>query len=100
MPHNAAFHESLHCLLSQNGSSEKEIQYVLEVITSDPLLYTMYHPDFIIYIFMENSIGLEKNIGITHVFPCINICRVPRMLFEHEADRPSVQTSSEGPGKC
>ena len=41
-----------------------------------------------------------KNIGITHVFSCINICRVPRMLFEHEADRPSVQTSSEGPGKC
>ena len=39
-------------------------------------------------------------IGITHVFSCINICRVPRMLFEHEADRPSVQTSSEGPGKC
>ena len=30
-------------------------------------------------------------IGITHVFSCINICRVPRMLFEHEADRPSVQ---------
>ena len=41
-----------------------------------------------------------NNIGITHVFSCINICRVPRMLFEHEADRPSVQTSSEGPGKC
>ena len=27
-------------------------------------------------------------------------CRVLRMLFEHEAVRPSVQTSSEGPGKC
>ena len=26
------------------------------------------------------------NIGITHVFSCINICRVPRMLFELEAD--------------
>ena len=26
-------------------------------------------------------------IGITHVFSSINICRVPRMLFEHEADR-------------
>ena len=33
-------------------------------------------------------------------FSCINICRVPRMLFEQEADRPSAQTSSEGPGKC
>ena len=42
----------------------------------------------------------EDNIGITHIFSCINICRVPRMLFEHEADRQSVQTSSEGPGKC
>ena len=40
------------------------------------------------------------NIGITHVFSCINICRVPRKLFEHEAARPSVQTSSKGPGKC
>ena len=29
-----------------------------------------------------------NNIGITHVFSCINICRV---LFEHEADRLSVQ---------
>ena len=40
------------------------------------------------------------NIGITHAFSCINICRVPRKLFEHEADRPSIQTSPEGPGKC
>ena len=30
-------------------------------------------------------------IGITHSFSCINICRVPRMLFEHEAVRSSVQ---------
>ena len=36
-------------------------------------------------------------IGITHVFSCINICRVPRKLFEREAVRPSVQTSSEDP---
>ena len=33
-------------------------------------------------------------------FSCINICRVPRKLDEHEAVRPSVQTSHEGPGKC
>ena len=37
------------------------------------------------------------NIGITHVFLCINICRVPRMLFEHEADRPSVQHHPKDP---
>ena len=41
-----------------------------------------------------------SNIGITHVFSCSYICRVPRKLFEHKAIRPSVQISSEGPGKC
>ena len=30
-------------------------------------------------------------------FSCINICWVPRKLFEHEAVRPSVQTLSEDP---
>ena len=40
---------------------------------------------------------LYDNIGITHVFSCINICRVPRMLFEHEADRPSVQHHQRDP---
>ena len=33
---------------------------------------------------------LSKAIWITHVFSCINICWVPRKLFEHEAVRPSV----------
>ena len=37
---------------------------------------------------------------ITHVFLCINSCGVLRKLFEHEVDRPSIQTSPEGPGKC
>ena len=27
MPHNAAFHQGLHCLPRQNRSSEKKIQY-------------------------------------------------------------------------
>ena len=40
-----------------------------------------------------------ENIGITHVFSCINICRVHRKLFEHEGVRLSVQTSTEGPCK-
>ena len=26
-PHNAAFHQGIHCSLSQNRSSEKEIKY-------------------------------------------------------------------------
>ena len=30
-------------------------------------------------------------------FSCINICRVLRMLFEHEADRPSVQHHPRDP---
>ena len=83
----------------------------------------MDHPDLAVSNFLENSNGLKRvtitaaaihhllliqvgqmpiidNIGITHVFSCINICRVPRKVFEHEVDRPSAQTSPEGPGKC
>ena len=62
------------------------------------------------FFFFVNNKGIDQpsqphslnsiNIGITHVFSCINICRVPRMPFEHEADRPSVQKSSEGLSKC
>ena len=33
MPHNAAFHSGLFCLLRQNRFSEKEIQYDWENIT-------------------------------------------------------------------
>ena len=29
MPHDAAFHQALHCLLRQNKSSVKEIQYFI-----------------------------------------------------------------------
>ena len=43
-----------------------------------------------IHVLFEHGSELE-NMGIKHVFSCINICRVQRMLFEHEADRPSVQ---------
>ena len=50
--------------------------------------------------FYALSIKGPLNIGITHVFSGINICQVPRKLFEHEAVRPSVQTSSKGPDKC
>ena len=32
------------------------------------------------------------NIGITHVFSCVNICWVPRKLFEHEAVNAMKQT--------
>ena len=60
MPQYAAFHQGLHCLLRQNQSSEKNKQYLLEIMTCDPSVYTMDHPDFIICSFMENSIGLKR----------------------------------------
>ena len=44
MLYKAAFHQVLHCLLKQNQSSENEI-YVLEIITCNPSIYTMDHPD-------------------------------------------------------
>ena len=37
MLHNAAFYQGLHCLLRQNRSSEKEIQYLLDNIICEPL---------------------------------------------------------------
>ena len=43
---------------------------------------------------------IKRNVGIIHVFACIKICRVSRKLFELEAARPRVQTSSKRPGEC
>ena len=60
MPHKAAFHQRLHCLLQQDQSSEKEIQYVLEIMTCNPLIYTMHNPDFIICSLVENFFGLKR----------------------------------------
>ena len=48
MPLNTAFHKGLHCLLRQKLSSENEIQFNLEIITCNPLIYTMDHPKFIV----------------------------------------------------
>ena len=41
-----------------------------------------------------------KNDDHTFLFHCINICRVPRKMFEHSALRSCVQTTSSGPVKC
>ena len=38
------FHLGLYCLLRQKRSSEKEIQYYLEIISFDHSIYTMDHP--------------------------------------------------------
>ena len=47
--HNAVFHQCLHCLLRQNRTSEKEIQYFC--------VTPQYGPFFC---FMENSIGPKR----------------------------------------
>ena len=60
MPHEAAFHQGLHCLLGQNVSSEKEIIFGWEIITFDPSMYTLDHSDFILSSFMENSISHKR----------------------------------------
>ena len=39
------------------------------------------------HLFVHAQLQNSVNIGITHVFSCINICWVPRKLFEHEAVR-------------
>ena len=50
----------LHCLLRQNLSSEKEIQYFFEIITCIPSIYIMDHPVFILCSCMESSIELKR----------------------------------------
>ena len=60
MPHCAAFHHSLHCLLRQNGCSKKEKQYFGDIMTCDPSIYTMDHHIYIVCNFMEKSIGLKR----------------------------------------
>ena len=72
MLQNAAFHQGMQCLLTQNQSLEKEIQCFLEDINCDSSIYTIDHPDFIVCNFMEYSIGLkrvERNVS-TYLFCC------------------------------
>ena len=57
MPKNAAFHQGLHCLLRQKQSSEKEMQFYLEITTCDPLMCTMDLPKFIVSIKKEEFIS-------------------------------------------
>ena len=44
IPHNAELYQVLHCLLEQNWSSDKEIEYLLEIISCNPSIYRMAHP--------------------------------------------------------
>ena len=56
MPHNAAFHHGLHCLLRQI-ISVKRIQYHLEIITFDPSVYTMDDRQLIVSNHKEETIS-------------------------------------------
>ena len=46
------------------------------------------HSNLFVHAQLQNSV----DIGITHVFSCINICWVLRKLFEHEAVNAMKQT--------
>ena len=49
---------------------------------------------------VQSDRPLDRTLGITHVFSCINICLVQRKVFEHDADTPSARRSPKGSGKC
>ena len=64
MLHYAAFHQNLYCSPRQKRSSEKELQFYLEIITCDSLIYTMDHSKFIISDQMKNPLvhkGLKNS---------------------------------------
>ena len=50
------------CTVCQNkiDLQRKKHNMFLEIITCDPSVYTMDHPDFIVCWLMENSIGLKR----------------------------------------
>ena len=63
MPHYAAFHQGLHCLLLKtNQPSEKEFFFFFlggggggeGIITCNPPIYTMDHTDLTVSMFTEN----------------------------------------------
>ena len=56
MLHNSVFHQCL-CLLRQKLSPEKNVQFYLEIIICDPLIYSMDHPKFSISNQKEESVS-------------------------------------------
>ena len=58
---NAAFHMGLHCLLQIILIfRETNAIFLGEIITCDPSIYTMEHPDLTVSNLMEKSIGLMR----------------------------------------
>ena len=71
MPHDAAFHQGLHCLLRLKQSSGAEIHHDLENATCDPLKYTMGSPILIVSICMGKSIRIQRvNSHMIHSWSC------------------------------
>ena len=56
MPHKAALNQGLHCL----QFNKKEIKYFFEIITCNPSLFTMDHPNLTVCGLLETSIGLKR----------------------------------------
>ena len=59
-----AFHQGLHCLLRKNNLQRKKLQFYLEIITCDPLNYTMDHSKLIASIQKEKFISSFKSTSI------------------------------------
>ena len=56
----AEFYQGLHCLLKKLIFRERNLYSILEeIITCDPSIHIMNHPDLTVSSFMVNSIGGE-----------------------------------------
>ena len=55
-----------------NGFSEKEIQYYLESMTYDPLIYTKDQPDFTVSNLIEKYYGLK---GLNFKHQCLSVLK-------------------------
>ena len=61
MLHKAAFHHGLHCLpRRQKWSSEQEIHFHLEIITCDPLIFTIVYPKSVVSNQKEEAICAKR----------------------------------------
>ena len=60
MPHKAAFHRGLHCLLRQKQSSGTEMHHNLEISTCDPLKYKMGISILVLSTCMAKFIGMKR----------------------------------------
>ena len=89
MPLKAAFHQALYCLLGLNPCFMKEIQYVLEITTQDPSVYSMGHPDFIICSLMENSIDLKRVNVLIRLNMVCSLCGNYNLRSFNRYNRPS-----------